>query len=41
MTDLPARVSKQVENFLAKQPTMARLVFALDATMSRESPSMR
>jgi hypothetical protein len=36
MTDLPARVSKQVADFLAKQPTMARLVFALDATASRE-----
>jgi hypothetical protein len=37
MTDLPARVSKQVADFLAKQPTaMARLVFALDATQSRE-----
>jgi hypothetical protein len=36
MTDLPTRVSKQVADFLAKQPSMARLVFALDATMSRE-----
>jgi hypothetical protein len=36
MTDLPTRVSKQVADFLAKQPTMARLIFALDATMSRE-----
>jgi hypothetical protein len=37
MTDLPTRVSKQVADFLAKQPaSMARLVFALDATMSRQ-----
>jgi hypothetical protein len=36
MTDLPSRVSKQVSDFLAKQPPMPRLVFALDATMSRE-----
>jgi hypothetical protein len=36
MTNLPTRVSKQVENFLAKQPRMVRLIFALDATMSRE-----
>jgi hypothetical protein len=37
MTDLPTRVSKQVADFLAKQPaSMARLVFALDATASRE-----
>jgi hypothetical protein len=37
MTDLPTRVSKQVADFLAKQPaSMARLIFALDATMSRE-----
>jgi hypothetical protein len=36
MTDLPTRVSKQVADFLAKQPAMARLIFALDATGSRE-----
>src|SRR4029077_18614950 len=36
MTDLPTRVSKQVTDFLAKQPSMARLVFSLDATASRE-----
>jgi hypothetical protein len=37
MTDLPTRVGKQVADFLAKQSaSMARLVFALDATMSRE-----
>jgi hypothetical protein len=36
MTNLPTRVSKQVENFLAKQPPMPRLIFALDATMSRQ-----
>jgi hypothetical protein len=34
---LPAQQSKRVEAFLAKHPApMARLVFALDATMSRE-----
>jgi hypothetical protein len=37
MTDLPTRVGKQVADFLAKQSaSMARLVFALDATASRE-----
>jgi hypothetical protein len=33
----PPALSKRVADFLAKQPTsMARLIFALDATMSRE-----
>jgi hypothetical protein len=37
MTDFPARVGKQVADFLAQQAaSMARLVFALDATASRE-----
>lgn len=36
MTDLPTRVNKQVADFLAKRPAMARLVFALDATASRQ-----
>jgi hypothetical protein len=37
MIDLPARVSKQVADFLAKQPaSMARLIFIVDATGSRQ-----
>ena len=37
MTKLPAHTSQHVANFLAKQSaSTARLIFALDATMSRQ-----